>query len=182
MRPESPCAFRHHDCSRAPPRCASRRHPDLTISRFSYPRLELRIGRLVLPDVVSDCLLFESERGERHRVETLADAGITGSKFARFFERDLLPETREMKNAKWTGNAGTDQWNICVSHGTNFGNPSVDELQVPALRNVCYARSAASYCHSERSEESRISFGYKDIEMDQRCFALLNMTAICIAE
>jgi len=21
-----------------------------------------------------------------------------------------------MHNAKWTGNAGTDQWNICVAH------------------------------------------------------------------
>jgi hypothetical protein len=38
----------------------------------------------------------------------VADARITGSKFACFFQRDLLPETREMKNAKWTGNAGTN--------------------------------------------------------------------------
>src|SRR4029077_13436245 len=37
MRPESSCAFRRHDCTRAPPRCVSRSRPDLTTSRFSSP-------------------------------------------------------------------------------------------------------------------------------------------------
>jgi hypothetical protein len=83
-----------------------------------------------LPDVISGSLFFESERGECHRVEAFADAGITGSKFPRFLQRDLLPKTREMKNAKWTGNAGTDQWNVCFSHSTNFGNPGTNGMQV----------------------------------------------------
>src|SRR5262249_5933785 len=36
----------------------------------------------------------------------------------------------EMQNAKWTGNAGTDQWNVCVSHSNRFRNPRSAELQV----------------------------------------------------
>src|SRR6516225_10305010 len=95
-----------------------------------YPGFELRIGRLVFSDVISHRLFVESECGERHRVETFADAGITGSKFSRFLQRDLLPQTREMKNPKWTGNAGTDQWNICFSHSNNFGNPGTNGMQV----------------------------------------------------
>jgi hypothetical protein len=37
-----------------------------------------------------------------------------------------------MKDAKWAGDAGTDQWNICVSHSTGFVNPGADQLQVVA--------------------------------------------------
>jgi len=66
-------------------------------------------------DVISHRLLFESERGERHRIETFTNAGITGSKFTLLLQRDLLPKPREMDNAKWTGNAGTNQRNIGVA-------------------------------------------------------------------
>src|SRR5262249_29511978 len=92
-----------------------------------------------------------SEGGERHRVETLADAGITGSKFARFLERDLLPKTREMQNAKWARNAGTDQWNICVSHSNRFGNPTISELQVPTESEASPVGGALSHAHIEQS-------------------------------
>ena len=95
-----------------------------------------------------------------------------------------------MKNPEWPGNAGADHWNVYVGHSTNFGNPGVDDLQVPALINVCYARSAASYCNSERSEESRIISLEGSVKpISQRCFAEpvlseaegLNMTATCEA-
>src|SRR5206468_12713886 len=81
-----------------------------------HPRLEFGISRLVLLDVISHRLLFESDRSESHRVETFADARIPGSKLALFLKRDLLPKPRQMDNAKWTGNAGTDQRNIGVAH------------------------------------------------------------------
>ena len=87
---------------------------------FLYPRFEFGIRRLVLLDVISYCLLFESECGKSHRIEAFADGRITGSKFTRRFKGDFLPETREMDNAKWTGNARADQWNVCVTHNDVF--------------------------------------------------------------
>src|SRR5437870_391288 len=85
-------------------------------SVFLHPTFELGIGRLILLDVISHRLLFESERGERHRIEAFADRRITRSQFTRGLQRYFLPETREVHNAEWTGNAGTDQWNVCVAH------------------------------------------------------------------
>ena len=38
------------------------------------------------------------------------------------------------------------------------------------------------YCHSERSEESRINFGPMSIRLIQRCFASLNMTELTMRE
>jgi hypothetical protein len=61
-------------------------------------------------------LLFESERGEGHRIETFANARIAGSKFAILLQRNLLPKPREMQNAKRPGNSGADQWNVCITH------------------------------------------------------------------
>ena len=89
-----------------------------------HPRLEFGIGRVVLLNVISHRLLLESERGESHRIETFANARIAGSKFTFLLERDLLPKPRQMDNAKWTGNAGTDQWDICIGHSNSFGNPA----------------------------------------------------------
>src|SRR5205823_9684078 len=59
-----------------------------------HPCLEFGIGRLVLLDVISHSLLFETKRGERHGIETFTDAGIAGSKFTLFLERDFLPKPR----------------------------------------------------------------------------------------
>ena len=81
-----------------------------------HPRFELGIGRLVFLDVILDRLFIEPERGASHRIESSADAGITGSEFTRRFEGDFLPEPRKMQNAEWTGNAGADQWNVGVAH------------------------------------------------------------------
>src|SRR5205823_6417564 len=83
---------------------------------FFHPRFELRIGWLVLLDIISDRLFFEPERAKSHRVESFANPRITRSKFTGLLQRDFLPEARQMDNAKWTGNAGADQWNICVVH------------------------------------------------------------------
>jgi hypothetical protein len=48
-----------------------------------------------------------------------------------------------MKNAKWTGDAGTDQWNICFSHSDNFRNPAMDKLQVAACdAELCCSAAA----------------------------------------
>src|SRR5436189_4378051 len=116
MRPEYPCAYRHRDCNRARQRCASRLRLASVIWRFLHPCFKLRIRRLVGFDVISHRLLFESERGKGHRIETFADRRIAVSKFTRRLERDFLPQAREMDNAKLTGNAGTDQWNIGVAH------------------------------------------------------------------
>src|SRR6266576_2232276 len=82
--------------------------PGQRLRVFLYPRFELRIRRLVLLDVSSHRLFLESERGKSHRIEAFAHGRITRSKFTRRLQRDLLPKTREMHNAKWTGNAGTD--------------------------------------------------------------------------
>src|SRR4029077_4110039 len=82
--------------------------------------------------------------------ETLADAGITGSKFARFLQRDLLPKAREMQDAKWAGDAGTDQRDICVSHSIGFVN--LASANCKFLPECFKAR-----CHVERSETSQIS-------------------------
>ena len=30
------------------------------------------------------------------------------------------PETRKMQNAEWPGDAGADQWNICVGHSNGL--------------------------------------------------------------
>ena len=46
-----------------------------------HPGFEFRIGRFTLLDVVLNRLLFESERGTSHRIETAADAGIAGREF-----------------------------------------------------------------------------------------------------
>src|SRR5262249_51444754 len=105
-----------------------------------------------------------SERCKRHRIEAVADAGITGSKFSGFLQRNLLPEPREMKNAKWTGSAGTDQWNICVSHSSNSGNPARNGMQVVAHRNLWSLPTLLRDCHSERSEESRMGSGWMQRE------------------
>ena len=81
-----------------------------------HPRFELGIGRFVLLDVILDRLFIEPERGAGHRIVASADAGITGSELPHCFQRDFLPEPREMQNAEWPGRAGTDQWNIGVAH------------------------------------------------------------------
>src|SRR5262249_29401408 len=122
----------------------------LSVYRFRIllsPRLDPRVSRLFLLDVIAHRPLCEAERGDRHRVETLADTGITGSKFARFLERDLLPKTREMQNAKWVRNAGTDQWNICVSHRSRYCNPTISELQVPTESEASPVGGALSHTH-----------------------------------
>src|SRR5688500_8771492 len=82
-----------------------------------YPGLERRISRLLLLDIVFDCLLSQGERGASHRVKPLADPGITGCQLAGRFQRDLLPEPRQVQNAKWTGGAGADQGNVGSTHG-----------------------------------------------------------------
>src|SRR6266536_825191 len=81
-----------------------------------YPYFEFGIRRLVLLDVIFYRLFLESERGKSHRVEAFADRGIAGSKFTGRFQRNFLPKAWEMDNAKWTGNAGADHWNISVAH------------------------------------------------------------------
>src|SRR5262245_60932622 len=55
-----------------------------------------------------------------------------------------------MQNAKWSGDAGTDQWNICVSHSTNFGNPGSAELQVAeSCQAVSYSLSISGFGNGE---------------------------------
>src|SRR5205085_605852 len=67
---------------------------------FSDPFFELRVSRIVLPDVIPHCSFFESERGKRHCIKAFADSGITWGKFTLLLKRDLLPETRQIHNAK----------------------------------------------------------------------------------
>ena len=73
-----------------------------------HPRFKFGIGRLVLLDVILDRLFIEPERRAGHGIKSSADARITGRKFTRCFQRDFLPETRELQNAEWTGRAGAD--------------------------------------------------------------------------
>jgi hypothetical protein len=72
---------------------------------FLYPRFKFGLSRLVLFDVISYRPFIESECGKSHRIEAFADGGITGSEFTRRVERNFQPETREMHDAEWTGNA-----------------------------------------------------------------------------
>ena len=81
-----------------------------------YPRFELRIGRLALFNIILHRLFLEPKVGAGHRVEPSADAGITGSKFARRFQRDFLPHAGQMQNAEWSGYAGADHWDIGITH------------------------------------------------------------------
>src|ERR1700674_5327939 len=81
-----------------------------------HPRFKLGIGRFLLLDAILPRLLLEPERRTSHRIESSPDARITRSEFTRRFERDFLPKPRQMQNAEWPGCAGTDQWNICVTH------------------------------------------------------------------
>src|SRR5438067_3481698 len=117
-----------------------------------HPRLEFGIGRLVLLDVISHRLLFEAKRRERHRIETFANARIAGSKFTALLQRDLLPKTREMYNAKWPGNAGANQWNVCVAHNyvivTLNNQPSTLNLfDSPVTRRQFNSTSLRFYYH-----------------------------------
>ena len=107
----------------------------VSIQRFRillHPRFELRIGRFALLDVIAHGVLFEAKRGQRHRIETFSNARIASRKLTVFLERNLLPKPREMQNAKWAGDAGTNQWNICIRHNDNFRNPAMNGLQVSA--------------------------------------------------
>ena len=116
---------------------------------FLHPRLELGVGGLFLLDVISHRLFFESQRGERHRIETFANARITGSKLTLLLQGDLLPKPREMQNAKRTGNAGTDQWNVCVAHN-GFVNPAWANCNFRHHRNAqqhsCAAQTRSIRC------------------------------------
>src|SRR4029453_15001671 len=87
---------------------------------FLHPSFEFGIGGFILLDVISHRLLFESERGKSHCIEALTNPRITRRKLTGPPQRYFLPEGREMDNAKWTGNAGTDQWNIGVAHNGVF--------------------------------------------------------------
>ena len=51
-----------------------------------------------------------------HGIKAAADAWITGGKFTRRFQRNFLPEAREVQNAEWTGCAGADHWDVGVAH------------------------------------------------------------------
>jgi hypothetical protein len=83
---------------------------------FLYPRFELGVVRLALLDVILYRLFIEPKRSTGHRIEASADARIAGREFAPRFERDFLPEAREVQNAEWAGHAGADQWNVGFAH------------------------------------------------------------------
>ena len=69
-----------------------------------------------------------------------------------------------MKDAKWTGNAGTDQWNVCFSHSTHFGNPGVDELQVAVVKKRLLAISAADNVILSEAKNLRSILGTRRME------------------
>src|SRR5215831_18003366 len=73
-----------------------------------YPRLKLRIGRLVLLDEIFHCLLIQTQCCARHCIEAPTNARIPWRELTRRLERNLLPKTRKMKNPKWTGGAGAN--------------------------------------------------------------------------
>src|ERR1051325_2102740 len=85
-----------------------------------HPSFKLRVSRFLLPDVILNRRFVEAERGARHGVISPAHAGTAGRDFPLRFQRNLLPETREMQDADRAGSAGTDHWNISVAHGVIF--------------------------------------------------------------
>src|SRR6266568_4513735 len=85
-----------------------------------YPYFEFGVRRLVLLDVISYRLFIESECGQSHRIEAFADGRITRSEFTRLLQRNLQPKPRKMDNAKWTGNARADHWDVGVTHSNRF--------------------------------------------------------------
>ena len=115
------------------------RLPSQGFGVFHYPRFELRIRRLVLLDVTSYRRFFESQRGKSHCIEAPTNPRITQRKLTGLLQRDFLPKPREMDNAKWTGNAGTDQWNICIAHNDAF-DVYVSFTPACAAVNACIAR------------------------------------------
>ena len=80
------------------------------------PGFEFRIARPILFDVILHCGLIEPERGARHRIVAAAHAGIARGEFATRFQREFLPQAREVQHAEWTGNAGADQGDVGIAH------------------------------------------------------------------
>jgi len=81
MRPDPLARFVIVIVAAHPPRCGFSMASRFNDFAFFFTRLELRIGRLALFDVVRTACSFESEARRVSLVEAFADAGITGSGF-----------------------------------------------------------------------------------------------------
>ena len=76
------------------------------------PRLELRVGGLVGFDEGNESVGIYAEGVTGHGVVSFTEAWVTVCEFACGFKADLLPETREVQCAKWTGKAGADEGDV----------------------------------------------------------------------
>ncbi len=73
-----------------------------------YPRLELRVGRLVVGDIGTNRVGVQAEPGDDHRVIAGANSRIAIGDFAGGLEGNFLPKARQVQHTQRALGSGTD--------------------------------------------------------------------------
>ena len=80
------------------------------------PCLELRVGRFLAGDVVTNRVGVQAEAVDDHRVVAGTDSRVAVGDFAGCLEGNFLPKTRQVQHAQWAFGARTNQGNNFITH------------------------------------------------------------------
>ena len=72
------------------------------------PRLELRVGRLVVGDVGTNRISVQAEASDHHRVVACANPRIAIGDFAGCFEGNFLPKAGQVQHTQRALGSGTN--------------------------------------------------------------------------